>query len=318
VKTTNENSCSTGEAVRFFYCLVVKHAALDNSQRKTKKFGHARSLNGNLDLNSVTTQLAERLEPLDFQISFDMKAGTRSCDENMSTYQVPFLVSKICKFRKADILFSSSNSAAFRIKDQAFLNVRETLANDIRAALGPIIDVFSLDFCMATSRSFVFEIYYQGCFKVRREFGDTEIQNQGGVKNTLMNFFEEIKSAIEPFAFEVVDEPANSRRNRNDEYCFQVLHTRFVGFGESDVHGEGCFALKGNATTDEVNEYGVSFEDSMNDEIKAYFSSVLEENLPSQADLIQSEISYVDDSEEVIEVAHKLTASAITTGGISC
>jgi hypothetical protein len=180
------------------------------------------------------------------------------------------------------------------------------LAQDIRDTLGTKVAIHELVFSMATSRIFVFEIYYEGSFRVKREFSDDDIESEGCVRDALESFFDEIKSAIEPFGFDVTSTPSRHQRSRDNEYLFGVYYAPHTGFNESDVHGEGCYAIKGDASTDEINEYGIDFEDTLVSETNAFLNSILDENLPLNTVLISCEISYVDDPEEAFDIDDEL------------
>ena len=120
------------------------------------------------------------------------------------------------------------------------------------------------------------------------------------------SFFDEIVSAIEPFGFQITSTPSKWQRSRNNEYLFGVYYAPHIGFSEIDVQGEGCYAIRGDASTDEVNEHGIDFEDTLVNETKLLLNSILGENLPPNADLISCEISYVDDSEEAFDINDEL------------
>ena|GEM_PF-559886 len=255
---------------------------------------------------SLNLQLEALLEPHDFQIAFDRKTGVRPLEKQQSTYFVPFLVSKVHEFKAEDIIIPTPGCTGFKIEERALLSARETLAQDIRDALSEKVAIHELIFSMATSRNFGFEIYYEGSFRVKREFSDDEIASEGGVRDALESFFDEIESAIEPYGFDITGNPSTHRRSVNNEYLFNIGYSRNIGFSESKVCGEGCYAISGDATTDEINEYGVDFDNTMDDGTQELLNSVLEDNLPFSADLISCEISYVDDPEESIDVCDEL------------
>lgn len=155
---------------------------------------------------------------------------------------------------------------------------------------------------MVTSRTFTFEIYYEGRFRVKREFSDKEIKSEGGIRNVLEAFFEEIESTIYDSKFSPADTPSSRQRSRNNEYLFGFSYSPHMCFGESEVFGEGCYAIRGDAPTDEINDHGIDFMDTLEDEANAYMEAMLCEHLGSNADLISCEINYVDDPAEAEDV----------------
>lgn len=305
----NNDSYLGSKTVRMFYCLILKHVIPHNPTvgRTEKRRGTLSEKQWEVDFcESVNLQLEALLEPQDFRIAFDRKTEVRPFKKQQLTYFIPFLVSKVHEFKAEDIIIPKPGYTGFKVEARALSSVQETLAQDIREMLGTKVAIHELVFSMATSRSFVFEIYYEGRFRVKREFSDDDIESEGGVRDALGTFFEEIESAIKPFGFEVTSTPSRHRRSRNSEYLFGVYYAPCIGFSESDVHGEGCYAIRGDASTDEVNEYGVDFESTLKDDTNALLNSTLKENLPPDADLISSEISYVDDSGEAFDICDEL------------
>lgn len=305
----NNDSYLGSTSVRLFYCLVLKDTIPHNpsmdrigkerwtltDEKWEEEFSH-----------SINRQLEVLLEPLDYQIAFDRKTGLHPVNKLQLTYLIPFLVSKLHEFKAEDIIIPRPGYTGFKVEARVLSSVQETLALDIRDTLGTNVTIHELVFSMATSRRFVFEIYYEGSFRVKREFTNEVIESEGGVRDALESFFDEIVSAIEPFGFQVTSTPSIRQRSHNNEYLFGVFYAPCIGFSESDVHGEGCYAIRGNASTDEINEYGIDFDDTLVDETNALLESILDENLPSYTDLISCEISYVDDSAEAIDIHDEL------------
>jgi hypothetical protein len=246
------------------------------------------------------------MESHNFQIAFDEKAGVHSFKEQKSTHLIPFLISKIHEFKDENIITPKPGYTRFKIEDKAFSSIQKTLAQEIRDTVGSKVEIHELSFNMATSRSFGFEIYYEGSFRVKREFSDDDIESEGGVRDALESFYDEIESAIEGTGFEVTGTPSSYQRSRNNEYLFEVYYAPIIGFSERDVHGAGCYAIRGNASTDEVNFHGIDFEDTLVDETNTMLNSILDENLPPYTDLISCEIDYIDDPEEAFDVDDEL------------
>ncbi|MCF8039633.1 MAG: hypothetical protein K9K79_09985 [Desulfohalobiaceae bacterium] len=305
----NNDSYLGPKTVRIFYCLVLKHVIPHNPT-----VGHIEEKGGTLIdeeweeefCDSVNLQLEALLEPLDYKIAFDRKTGVRPFNKQQLTYLIPFLVSKVYEFKAENIIIPRPGYSGFKVEDRALSSVQETLAKDIRNTIGTKVTIHELVFSMVTSRNFVFEIYYEGSFRVKREFSDEDIESEGGIRAALESFFDEVVSAIEPFGFQVTSTPSRRQRSRNNEYLFGVYYAPCIGFSEGDVHGEGCYAIRGDASTDEVNEHGIDFEDTLVDETNAILESILNENLPPDADLISSKISYVDNPEEAFEIYDEL------------
>jgi hypothetical protein len=299
------------KAVRIFYYLVLKHVIPHNpTASPTDKRGAQSDKQREVEFcESLNHQLEVLLEPQDFQIAFDRKTGVRPFEEQQPTYLIPFLVSKVCEFKADDIIIPKPGSTKFKVETMALSSVRETWLQDIRDALCSKVAIHELDFSMATSRSFVFEIYYEGSFRVEREFSDDDIESAGGVRDALELFFDEIESAIEPFGVQVTSTPPRHRRSRDNEYLFGVYFPLYIGFSESDVHGAGCYAISADSSTDEINEYGVDFADTLVDDGDAFLSSFLDGNLSPNADLISSKISYVYHSKEAFDIYDELIFS---------
>lgn len=307
----NNNDSNLGpKSVRMFYYLVLKQVIPHKpGVGLTGEKGSVALSDKRWNVEfceSLNLQLEALLEPQNFQIAFDRKTGVRPLEKQQTTYFVPFLVSKVLEFKTEDIIIPTPGCTGFKIEERALSSARETLAQDIRDALREKVAIHELIFSMATSRNFGFEIYYEGSFRVKREFSDDEIASEGGVRDALESFFDEIESAIQPFDFEITSTPSTHRRSHDNEYIFSVYYAQPIGISERDVRGEGSYAISGDASTDEINEYGVDFDNTMDDETEEYLNSVLEENLPPYADLISCAISYVDDSEESIEVCDEL------------
>ncbi|MGB5157775.1 MAG: hypothetical protein WBN77_10115 [Desulfobacterales bacterium] len=305
----NNDSFLDSKIVRMFFCLVLRDVILHNPTvgRTEEKGGTLTDEEWEEEFcDSVNLQLEALLEPLDYQIAFDRKTGVRPFEKQQSTYLIPFLVSKVHEFKAENIIIPKPGYSGFKVEDRALSSVQETLAQDIRDTLGTNVTIHELVFSMVTSRSFVFEIYYEGSFRVKREFSDEDIESEGGVRDALESFFDEIVSAIEPFGFQVTSTPSRRQRSRNNEYLFGVYYAPHIGFSESDIQGEGCYAIRGDASTDEVNEHGIDFEDTLVDVTNALLNSILNENLPPDADLISSEINYVDDPEEAFDIYDEL------------
>lgn len=310
---SNNNIYQENKAVRVFYCLVLQHAIpcnlkTDHARKKDSvalldkecAFEHFEPLH--FDINAL-------MEPRHVQVAFDKKAGVRPLANNQTTYLVPFLVSKVFELKAEDITSPRQDYSGFKIKDSSLSALQESLVQDVRDTLCEKMEIHELDFIMATSRRFDFEISYEGSFRVKRKFSDEDVESEEGVKNALAAFFDEIGSVIEPFGFQVTSTPSTHRRSRDDEYRFGVYYEPVIGLSENDVHGEGCYALSGDASIDEINEYGVDFENLLEDEINAYLSLTLEENLPLHVDLISSEINYIDGKEKVFDISDELISS---------
>jgi hypothetical protein len=305
----NNDSYSDSKIVRMFFCLVLRDVIPHNPTvgRIEEKGGTLTDEEWEEEFcDSVNLQLEALLEPLNYQIAFDRQTGVRPFEKKQLTYLIPFLVSKVHEFKAENIIIPKPGYSGFKVADRALSSVQETLAQDIHDTIGTNVTIHELVFSMVTSRSFVFEIYYEGSFRVKREFSDEDIESVGGVRDALESFFDEIVSAIEPFGFEITSTPSKYQRSRNNEYLFSVYYAPHIGFRESDVQGEGCYAIRGDASTDEVNEHGIDFEDTLVDETNALLNSILNENLPPDADLISCEISYVDDPEEAFEIYDEL------------
>jgi len=305
----NNDSYSGSKIVRMFFCLVLEYVIPHNpTVGCTKKEG------GTLTdeewkeefCDSVNLQLEELLKPLDYQIAFDKETGVRPFGNHQSDYLIPFLVSKVHEFNAKDIIISKPGYSGFKVKDRALSLVQENLARNIRDTLCKKVMIHELVFSMVTSRSFVFEIYYEGSFRVKREFSDEDIESNGGVRNALESFFDEIVSAIEPFGFEITSTPSRHQRSRNNQYLFGVYYVPLINFRESEVHGEGCYSIRGDASTDKVNDHGIDFEDTLVDKTNVLLNSILDENLPPNVDLISYEISYIDDPGEVFDIYDEL------------
>ena len=285
------------KAIRFFYCLVLQHSLPTNLTDKESK---------QACFDSLEFELQTLLEPQGFQVAFDEKAGIKISEQQEKTCLVSFLVSKVCEFKFDDIVIPNPSYTSFKVTAASMSSVRNTLTQNIRDALFSKMITHELAFIMTTSRNFDFEVFYEGVFRVKREFSDDEIVSEGGVNNALESFFEEVESAIQPFGFEVDSASSRQRRSRNNEYLFDVFYAPIIGFNESTVHGEGCYAVRGDASRDEINTYGIDFENTFENEINAQLYSILEEHLPLDVDLISSKISYIDDPGEVFAISDDL------------
>jgi hypothetical protein len=295
----NNDSYLGPKTVRMFYCLVLKDVIPHNPTvgRTEEKGGTLTDEDWEAEFcDSVNLQLEALLQPLGYQIAFDTQTGVQL------TYLIPFLVSKVHEFKAENIIIPKPGYSGFKVEDRALSSVQETLAQDIRDTIGANVTIHELVFSMVTSRSFVFESFYEGSFRVKREFSDEDVESEGGVRDALESFFDEIVSAIEPFGFEITSSPSSRQRSRNNEYLFSVYYAPTIGFRESDVQGEGCYAIRGDASTNEINEHGIDFQDTLVDEANALLNSTLNENLPADTDLISCEISYVDDPEEAYDI----------------
>jgi hypothetical protein len=305
----NNDSYLGSKIVRMFFCLVLKDVIPHNPT-----VGRTEERGGTLTdeeweeefCDSVNLKLEALLEPLDYQIAFDRKTGIRPFEKQQLPYLIPFLVSKVHEFKAEDIIIPKPGYSGFKVENRVLSSVQETLAQDIRKTIRTKVTIHELVFSMVTSRNFVFEIYYEGSFRVKREFSDADIESEGGVRDALESFFDEIVSAIEPFGFHVTSTPSKRQRNRNNEYLFGVYHAPCIGFSESDVHGEGCYAIRGDSSIDEVNWHGIDFMDTLEDDANVFLNSILNEYLPPDADLISCEISYVDDPEEAFDICDEL------------
>ncbi|HZJ97730.1 MAG TPA: hypothetical protein VFD12_07855 [Oligella sp.] len=305
----NNGSYLDPKTVRMFYCLVLRDVIPHNPTvgRTEEKGGNLTDKEWEAEFcDSMNLQLEELLQPLGYQIAFDTQTGVRPFEKQQLTYLIPFLVSKVHEFKAENIIIPKPGYSGFKVEDRALSSVQEALAQGIRDTIGTNVTIHELVFSMVTSRSFVFEIFYEGSFRVKREFSDEDVESEGGVRDALESFFDEIVSAIEPFGFEITSTPSSRQRSRNNEYLFSVYYAPTIGFRESDVQGVGCYAIRGDASTDEVNEHGIDFQDSLVDEANALLNSTLNENLPAGADLISCEISYVDDPEEAFDICDDL------------
>lgn len=306
--TTNSRDVSDhgSKYVRLFYSLVLIHDMKGTSFLNEKAHTALQDMPLEIEiLDSLALQCETFLGADRFQIAYDEKIGVRPCNQQKSTYNVPFLLSTIHEFKPEDLV-RMPGSANFRIKADVFSSVQNALAKEIRDLLTEEVSIRELHFSMATSRIFIFDVYYEGNFRVKREFSDHEIKSSGGVREVLMDYFEGIQLALEPFGFEITSSPSNHRRNRDDEYSFGFYYAPNVGFNESEVHGNGSYAIRGDASIDEINHYCVGFDDVRLEEAKANLVLVLEENFPSDANLLSYDIFYVDDSDEVIDVDDEL------------
>lgn len=256
--------------------------------------------------DSVESQLKALLEPLDYQVAYDRKTAVRSFRKKNRSYLIPFLVSKVHEFNADNIIIPRPGYSGFKVKESALSWIQETFAKDILDTLSTHVEVYELTFNMVTSRSFTFEIFYEGNFKLKREFTDEHIKSEGGIRASLKLFFDEVASEIEPLGFQITSMPSTHKRSRNNEYLFGISYEQCIVFGENNVYGDGCYAVRGDASTDEINEHGIGFEDTLVDQTNAILELELSINLPPDADLISSEIHYIDDSEETFDVDDEL------------
>lgn len=298
--TNNKDASNPGSKyVRMFYSLVLNHDAQGTSFSNKKPDTDLERMKWEIEIfDSLGLESEVFLGSNRFQFAFDEKTGIR---QQATSYLVPVLVSAIHEF-KPEVLVKMPGSANFSVKTEIFISVQETLLKEIRQLLPAHLSVHELQFSMATSRVFLFDIYYEGYLTLKREFSDQEIKDNGGVNNVLSDFFDDIQSAIEPFDLQITGYPSNHRRNRDDEYTFQVYYASRTGFGENEVYGDGCFAIRGNATSDDLNHYCVDFDDVKLEETKDHLNFLLELNLPAEANLMSFKIFYVDDSEEVLDI----------------
>lgn len=300
------------QAVRLFYRLVLMHIIPRNPtvSKGAKKSGALSDEQWEKEFcESLSLELDRQLGPYGFQVAYNKKIGVCMSKDQQLTCFIPFLVSKVHEFKAEDIIVPNVGFSGFKVKDKALLLVRKTLEQDIVDALCEKVAIHEISFSMATARDFVFEVYYAGSFRVKHEFSDDEIG--GGVRDALEWFFEEIRSAILPYGVDVTDTPSTHRRSRNNEYLFHILYSSYLGFGEDEVFGRGCYALMGDASLDEINLHGVDFDDLRVDEIGEYLYSIIEGNLPSNTVLISSKINYVDDPEAVFDVCDELICSEL-------
>lgn len=301
--------CLDSKTIRMFYFLTLKHVVSHNpvQRRRERKRVELSDEQWKSELwESMYLQLKGLLEPHGFQVYFDEKRKVREPKRQQPTYLVPFLISEVHKVKIDNVVIPRPGYTGFKVDDKTLSSIQETMVRNIRNILGAKMAIHELVFSMATSRRFVFEIYYEGYFSVKREFSHCDIECEGGVRDALRVFFDEIEEAISQTGFEVTSTPSSYRRSRNDEYLFGVYYAPSIEFGESDVRGEGCYATRGNASIDEINLYGVHFEDALVDDANALLEYILAENLPPKANLISCEIGYVDDSEEAIDIDDEL------------
>lgn len=309
----NENLSIRPKTARIFFYLVLKYIlpkniTLDQTERNESITLSDKESERNY-FESLTFEIATLLKPSNFQIAYNGKTKAYPFNKEQSTYLVPFLVSKTIELKADDIIIHNSDNSAFEIKTNSLLLTQKILEKSIRDALCAKLAIHELVFTMATSRSFIFEIYYAGTFIVKRVFSDVEIESVGGIKDVLESFFDDIESLIEPSGFTVNRESPTHRRNLNNEYSFEVAYTAYIGFGEGNVNGDGCYAVRGDASADEIREYSIDFSDVCSTETNELLISTLDECLPYDVELVSSNIIYVDDPEELFDIRENLIFS---------
>lgn len=202
-------------------------------------------------------ELEVLLAPDDIQIAFDRKTGIQQLSNQPSECLIPFLVSKLFEFGAEKIITSAPGRVGFKVKPDAFLAAKTEMIYDIREKVAGKATIGKLAFATATSRIFIFEIYYAGSFKLKREFTDNEIKTAGGVGQALEDFFSEVEQSLEGSGITAIQAANKTRRSRNNEYLFHFSYQPTLGFYENEVYGAGCYSVRGDATLDEINGYGV-------------------------------------------------------------
>lgn len=296
------DSYSISKSIRIFYRLILKHIMPNEMSVSSEE----KKQHEEIFLNNIGLKLKELLEPSLFQVSFDKEIGVTTYKEDNVKYLIPFAISKVYELKSDDIIIPDPSYTGFRVGSDALFSIKKEFTQEVYDVLENEGMIYELFFDMVACRSFVFEIYYEGFFKVKYEFTNEKIESAGGVRLALEEFYEEIEASIEPFGFMVTSTPSSRQRSSNDEYLFGIYYAPLMSFRESDVYGEGCYAIRGDSTIDEINLHGISFEDALVNETNTLLNMILDENLPLYVDLISCEIDYVDDPGEASDIDYEL------------
>lgn len=218
-----------------------------------------------------------------------------------NVFTIYFVISKLQSFKETDIIFPRKGNIGFKIKVRplslAIKEIRSHLYNSL--CYDYYISGLSLKF--VTSRSFGFEMYFEGVIVVEHEFTADEIRDAEGVSNAIEQFSNDVVSAFEGSSFDL-SPPRGKRRSADNRYVFTLSTTRVYGFGENDVYGDlthiDCdmdAAKKSDMDIDNTKDA----VDSCVFSIQSELSEISEIVLPADVYLISSNLNLVDQDDEV-------------------
>lgn len=296
--------------VRFFFDLVVFHDSPSENlmHGETKNApsllkSSSRQIGGDLT-NFLEQQMTAIFAGTDFQIASEKKRDLPSIDSRKHLTAVPYLISTLHDFNSDEIIKHSS-SEEFEIKEQVFAATTIKFKNDIVEILEKNSLIHEIQFLHAVSRVFIFDIYHEGNFRLKREFSQKELKSDN-ICELLSSFFDEVLSAAEQIGLEVSEMPSTSQRNRNNEYEFKYYYNMSSSFDEKEVCGEGVYGLREFDDLQKLNDSCVSFKNYELSDFTDKIRYVLEDHLPPETTLVNFNLFYIDDSDEIVEIYNEL------------
>lgn len=289
--------------VRFFYSLSLYVEISESFQLDAQKNVKSKAISQQIN------NLEKKLDKLGYDISIDHHRSSNQVSHEKNKLILNFIASKKCTIDLGTSILSAENDTKKKENRKILSDLNRNYLHDIKLALSPSFSIRSLHLHHVVSREFIFQVLFEGYFIVKRDFSESEIKESGGVKKSLEDFFYEIELSLEGTEYSL-SPPATRRRNSMNEYRFNFTCEKFIGFTETQVAGLGCYGAYGDASVDEVNFLGIDFIDIDSKNFSSSLTCTLEEKLPPDVELIQSEINYIDDFEEAHEISHEIFYSS--------
>jgi len=216
-----------------------------------------------------------------------------------------FVISKCYDFRSDDIEPLIKSPIEFKIKNHALLRAKSSIDAEIRNSLCSEYFIADLSLKYIASRYFTFEVYLAGFLTVERTFSPDEILDSGGVSDALSDFVDEMSETFHYCALSGYITQSTSRRNKKNQYIFEVSSTCYFTFNEREVDGDMAL-LEHDMTLDDIQMIGI---DNNNEALDAMVSgnkhlqeAMLEEYLPVDVTLLKFDFYFIDQDYEVHDV----------------
>jgi len=224
---------------------------------------------------------------------------------DMNFFTIFFSISKCHDFIPNDVCLPRKSDIELKIKKYPLLKVKESIETEISNSLCTQYYISDISLKYIASRWFIFEIYFGGFITVERIFTSDEIHNSGGVREALSEFVEEMVVAIGECGLDGDISQTITRRNRENQYVFEISLTSHYGFNERDVDGE-MGLLRHNMNIDDIRMIGIDNKSKALDvivsDVKCGYRNLLEGGLPADVSILKFGFDFIDQDDDVYEV----------------
>lgn len=217
----------------------------------------------------------------------------------------PLVLSKIVFFTEDDLEFFSETHGTFTPKKAALQQVHSMLQNAMYEFEKAKFIQGNLVFLGAISRSFVFNILYEGSFELYKVFTDEELQGYSSVSEALEDFFDNVTDELASHFIEVTKKPSTSRRAKGGIYRFEFYYGENGALKEYEVEAQDNIYITSYASfiskplmTTALAEFPTK------PNLDIHF--LLEELFAGDAELVNFNVNYVDSDDDAFDIENNI------------